>query len=202
MSSLQFRKVYALSMSYDFESHWIVFDISTQNWTVYANKVDFGWNHPMEFRGNLITVRGIHYFFHQLALSNVDSSPINIILENGTMVDLNIDRPFEMENGIQKMSLVPFYQRFSKLYLTKWIKIYLLLTLYLIQLIRTTNKNLEFLQWKDLWHKIAWGTFWDSFGFPIGKKNKRDHFSGDQNGKTRFKKKKSIFPKGSLPEKT
>ena len=47
------------------------------------------------------------------------SSPINIILENGTMVDLNIDRPFEKENGIQKISLAPFYQRFSKLYHTK-----------------------------------------------------------------------------------
>ena len=64
-------------------------------------------------------VRGIHYFFHQLALSNVDSSPINIILGNGTVVDLNIDRPFEKENGIQKISLAPFYQRFSKLYHTK-----------------------------------------------------------------------------------
>ena len=104
-------------------------------------------------RGNFITVRGIHYFFHQLAL---DSSHINIyiILENGTMVDLNIDQPFEKENGIQRerISLAPFYQRFSKLYHTKWIKIYLLLTLYVIQLIWTTNQNLEFFQWKDLWN--------------------------------------------------
>ena len=106
-----------MSISGDFESHWIVFDISTQKWTVHANKVDFLWNYCC--RGNLITVRGINYFFYQLALSNVDSSPINIILENGTMVDLNIDRPFEKENGIQKISLAPFYQRFSKLYHTK-----------------------------------------------------------------------------------
>ena len=81
-----------------------------------CKQIGFGWNCC---RGNLITVRGIHYFFHQLTLSNVDSSPINIILENGTMVDLNIDRPFEKENGIQKISLAPFYQRFSKLYHSK-----------------------------------------------------------------------------------
>ena len=104
-----------MSRSDGFESHWRVFDISTQKWTVYASKVDFGWS----LGGNLITVRGTHYFFHQLALSNVDSSPINIILGNGTVVDLNIDRPFEKENGIQKISLAPFYQRFSKLYHTK-----------------------------------------------------------------------------------
>ena len=57
-----------------FESHWIVFDISTQKWTVYANKVDFGW---ILGAGNLITVRGINYFFHQLALSNVDSTHVS-----------------------------------------------------------------------------------------------------------------------------
>ena len=104
-----------MSRSDGFESHWIVFDISTQKWTVHANKVDFGWNCC---RGNLITVRGIHYFFHQLAL---DSSHISIILENGTMLDLNIDQPFEKKNGIQgeRISLAPFYQRFSKLYHTK-----------------------------------------------------------------------------------
>ena len=111
-----------MSMSDDYESHWIVFDISTQKWTMYANKVDFGWY----FAGfDLITVRGIHYFFHQLANSNVDSSPINIILENGTMVDLNFDRPFEkeyddlLEHGNPEISLAPFYQRFSKLYHTE-----------------------------------------------------------------------------------
>ena len=103
----------------DFESYWIIFDISTQNWAVYPNKVDFGWNCCT---GNVITVRGFHYFFHQLEFSEIDSSPINKILENGTVVDLNIDRPFEKEvqisqdYGSQKFALAPFYQRFIEMY--------------------------------------------------------------------------------------
>ena len=83
-----------MSKADDFESYWIIFDISSQNWAVYPNKVDFGWNCC---RGKLITVRGFHYFFHQLEYSDVNSSPINKILENGTVVDLNMDRPFEKE---------------------------------------------------------------------------------------------------------
>ena len=116
--SLQIRKVYALSRSDDFESYWIIFDISTQNWAVYPNKVDFGWNCCT---GNVITVRGFHYFFHKLEHSDVDSSPINKILENGTMVDLNMNRPFEKEYNIAqetvgKFALAPFYQRFIEMY--------------------------------------------------------------------------------------
>ena len=117
--SLQIRKVYALSRSDDFESYWMIFDISTQNWAVHPNKVEFGWNCC---RGNVITVRGFHYFFHELEYSDFDSSPINKILENGTVVDLNMDRPFEEEvkisqdYGIQKFALAPFYQRFTEMY--------------------------------------------------------------------------------------
>ena len=103
----------------DFESYWTIFDISTQNWAVHPNIVEFGWNCC---RGNVITVRGFHYFFHELEYSDVDSSPINKILENGTVIDLNMDRPFEkevdisQEYGIQKFSLAPFYQRFREMY--------------------------------------------------------------------------------------
>ena len=67
-------------------------------------------------------MRGFHYFFHQLENSYADSSPINKILENGTVVDLNMDRPFEKEveilqdYGIQKFALAPFYQRFIEMY--------------------------------------------------------------------------------------
>ena len=116
--SLLIRKVYALSQADDYESYWIIFDISTQNWAVYPNKVEFGWNCC---RGNVITVRGFHYFFHKLEYSLVDSSPINQILENGTMVDLNMNRPFEKEyNAAQetvgKFALAPFYQRFIEMY--------------------------------------------------------------------------------------
>ena len=96
----------------------MIFDISTQNWAVYPNKVDFGWNCC---RGNVITVRGFHYFFHQLENSYADSSPINKILENGTMVDLNMDRPFEKEynilmESVGNFALAPFYQRFIEMY--------------------------------------------------------------------------------------
>ena len=64
---------------------------------MFPNKVDFGYNCC---RGNLITVRGFHYFFHQLEYSDVDSNPINKILENGTVVDLDMDPPFEKEYNI------------------------------------------------------------------------------------------------------
>ena len=103
----------------DFESYWLIFDISNQNWEEHPNKVEFGWN---GCSGNVITVRGFHYFFHELEYSDDDSNPINKILENGTVVDLNMDRPFEKEvsisqdYGIQKFSLAPFYQRFIEMY--------------------------------------------------------------------------------------
>ena len=69
----------------------------------------------------MIPVRGFHYFFHQLEYSDVDSSPINKILENGTMVDLNLDRPFEKEynilgEAVGKFALAPFYQRVIEMY--------------------------------------------------------------------------------------
>ena len=101
----------------DSESYWMIFDISTQNWAVYPNQVDFGYNCC---RGNVITVRGFHYFFHQLEYSFVDSRPINKILENGTMVDLYMDRPFEKEYEVLmiaegKFALAPFYQRFIEI---------------------------------------------------------------------------------------
>ena len=84
---------------------------------MYPNKVDFGYNCC---RGNVITVRGFHHFFHQLEYSDVDSSPINKILENGTMVDLDMDPPFEKEYNILMESvgyfaLAPFYQRFIEM---------------------------------------------------------------------------------------
>ena len=85
---------------------------------MYPNKVDFGLNCC---GGNVITVRGFHYFFHQLEYSFIDSSPINKILENGTMVDLYMDRPFEKEYNVLmiaggKFALAPFYQRFIEMY--------------------------------------------------------------------------------------
>ena len=114
-----------MSVSDDFESYWIVFDISTQNWAVYPNKVEVVWNCCT---GKVITVRGFHYFFHQLEYSDDDSSPINKILDNGTVVDLNMDRPFEEEvkisqdYGIQKFTLAPFYRRFIEMYQNEYMK--------------------------------------------------------------------------------
>ena len=85
---------------------------------MYPNKVGFGYNCC---RGNVITVRGFHYFFHQLEYADVDSSPINKILENGTMVDLNVDPPFEKEynilmESVGNFALAPFYQRFVEMH--------------------------------------------------------------------------------------
>ena len=96
----------------------MIFDISTQNWAAYPNRVDFGWNCC---RGNILTLRGSHYFFHQLEYSHADSSSINKILENGTMVDLNMDQPFEKEynilgESVGNFALAPFYQRFIEMY--------------------------------------------------------------------------------------
>ena len=54
---------------------------------------------------------------------------------------------------------------------------------------------------KGLGHKMAWGTFQDIFGFSIGKKLSETIFhelifQDDQNGITRFFKKKNV----SLPK--
>ena len=77
----------------------MIFDVHTQNWTVHANEISFIWNCCS---GSIVTLRGFHLFFHQLAYiigPDDDSSPIiSRILGNGTVVDLEIIKPpFEKE---------------------------------------------------------------------------------------------------------
>ena len=113
------RKVYVLSTTDEFKSHWMIFDVHSQIWTVYANEISFIWNCCS---GSIVTLRGFHLFFHQLAYiiaPDDDSSPIiSKILGNGTVVDLKmIKPPFEKEfeenpDGAESIKIVPFYQRF------------------------------------------------------------------------------------------
>ena len=111
--------MYVLSTTNEFQSHWMIFDVTNQEWTQFPNKINFIVNCC---QGKLVTVRGgFHYFFHKLHYSILeDESPIYRIHENGTTVDFDIgERPFakeyeEMLNGFVSFSLAPFYQRFYK----------------------------------------------------------------------------------------
>ena len=89
--------MYVLSTTPEIESHWMTFDVNTQNWTLHANKLSFFMNCCS---GRIVTVRGFHYFFEQLfyVLNPLhDSNPIiSRILPNGTVVDLNVAKqPYE-----------------------------------------------------------------------------------------------------------
>ena len=110
------RKVYLISTTPEWESHWMILDVNTKNWTIHANRLSFVMNCCS---GSLVTVRGFHYFFHQLFdILNPfdDSNPIiSRISENGNFEDLKIAKPpfeshFEGTGGYFKLSL--FYQRF------------------------------------------------------------------------------------------
>ena len=105
-----------LSTTVEFESHWMIFDVANQLWSVFPNKFNFVLNCCS---GHLITVRGgFHYFFHKLDYE--DKSPIYRIHENGTTVNLGIsERPFANESEVRNddfpsFNLAPFYQRFYK----------------------------------------------------------------------------------------
>ena len=108
-----------MSTTNEFQSHWMIFDVTNQEWTQFPNKINFIINFC---QGKLVTVRGgFHYFFHKLHYSILeDESPIYRIHENETTVDFDIgERPFakeyeEMLNGFVSFSLAPFYQRFYK----------------------------------------------------------------------------------------
>ena len=119
----QIRKLYVLSQSDDFKSYWMIFDVFTQSWTVNENKVNFGMNCC---HSKLITLRGFHYLFHDLIYSFYGTlGPVNMILENGTAVDLNIGRPFEKEkvlfgNFPLTFELVPFYKRYTQIVSILW----------------------------------------------------------------------------------
>ena len=97
-----------------------VLDIIDQNWEIYP----IIWNNRMTAFGKLIALRGNIYYFHKLANKDFTNSigAINRILENGTRIDLKVDKLFLHEydgldsNAIEMrhIQLVPFSRRFLK----------------------------------------------------------------------------------------
>ena len=117
-SFLTHRKIHVLSTTPEFKSHWMIFDVNTQDWTVHANRLSFVMNCCS---GSIVTIRGSHFFFHQLFyILNpfIESNPIiSRILANGSVVDLKIAKPpfeeyFDGFGG--SFQLAPFYQRFYR----------------------------------------------------------------------------------------
>ena len=128
------RKVYVLLKTPNSESHWMIFDIETQHWTVFISDLNFVVRCCY---GSILTIRNIHYYFHNDIIGSspfIDPivrakllSPIYRILDNGTSIDLESEIPIakqylsamENSNGIPQdlsadLSIVqaPFYQRF------------------------------------------------------------------------------------------
>ena len=98
----------------------MIYDINTQNWTVFPVELSLILNCCS---GSIVTLRGLPYFFHQLAVyvNPFDRSGpiISRILENGSFVDLKLTKPpFEEEyQKLQKhdgseVHIAPFFQRF------------------------------------------------------------------------------------------
>ena len=100
-----------------------VLDITEQNWETYP----IIWDNHMNSFGKLIALRGNLYYFHKLAqLADKDFTnsigAINHILENGTRIDLKVDKLFLHEyDGLDSnafvmrhIQLAPFRRRFFK----------------------------------------------------------------------------------------
>ena len=98
---------------------WYVLDVTEQKWETYPIAVDDN----LATFGKLITLRGNLYYFHDLANPSqyqYDSmGSIYHILENGTLIDLKMDKPFINEFNIndygafrmQTIQLAPFIRR-------------------------------------------------------------------------------------------
>ena len=113
-----------LSAADNWVSHWMIFDIATQHWTLFMNDLSFVANCCF---GSILTVRNVHYYFNN-DIAGVEipwlNKPIYRILDNGTSIDLESEIPFAKEywaakadnpNGeVEEFSIVqaPFYQRF------------------------------------------------------------------------------------------
>ena len=101
---------------------WYVLDVTEQKWETYPSALKTSL---VNF-GKLINLRGNLYYFHDLASPNqyqYDSmGSIYHILENGTMIDLERDKPFINEFDIndyeafriQTIQLTPFIRRYFK----------------------------------------------------------------------------------------
>ena len=115
-----------MSADDNFDSHWMIFDIATQHWTFFMNDLSFVANCC---DGSILTIRNVHYYFHNDVRNDTGLSPMYRILDNGTSIDLEISEiPFakkywaswlinEEDPSIRHYSflsivLAPFYQRF------------------------------------------------------------------------------------------
>ena len=120
------RKVYVLAADEYWQSYWMIFDIVTQFWTVFSNELNFSINCCP---GRILTIRNLHYYFHNEPDGLSGLSPYYRIHDNGTSIDLKIsERPFAKEleaaweksdanpngdgYGFLSIELAPFYQRF------------------------------------------------------------------------------------------
>ena len=121
------RKVYVLAAGNHWQSYWMIFDVATQFWTFSPNNLE-----GLEINccpGRILTIRNIHYYFHNEPDGASGLSPYYRILDNGTSIDLKIiDIPFAKEleaahkksqanpngegYGFLSIELAPFYQRF------------------------------------------------------------------------------------------
>ena len=120
------RKVYVLAVDKYWQNYWMIFDIGTQFWTVFPNDLNFIVNCCS---GRVLTIRNLHYYFHNEPDGSSELSPYYRILDNGTAIDLKISEiPFAKEleaarekseangngdgYGFLSIELAPFYQRF------------------------------------------------------------------------------------------
>ena len=121
------RKVYVLAADKYWQSYWMIFDIATQFWTIFLNDLE-----GLDINccpGRILTIRNIHYYFHNEPDGVSGLSPYYQILDNGSSIDLKIsDIPFAKEleaareksqanpngegYGFLSIELAPFYQRF------------------------------------------------------------------------------------------
>ena len=121
------RKVYVLAADKYWQSYWMIFDIATQFWTIFLNDLE-----GLDINccpGRILTIRNIHYYFHNEPDGVSGLSPYYRILDNGTAIDLKISEiPFAKEleaarekseangngdgYGFLSIELAPFYQRF------------------------------------------------------------------------------------------
>ena len=116
-----------LSADDNFNSHWMTFDIATQNWTFFMNDLNFGRNCCY---GNMLTLRNVHYYFSNgVPDGSTGLSSIYRVLDNGTSIDLGISKSqfheeylaavaraisdgVNVDIGFISITQAPFYQRF------------------------------------------------------------------------------------------
>ena len=119
-----FRKLYVLAgeIIYSSPMHTtsklMVLDILEQTWKTYPSHFN-----SYETFGKMIALRGRLLYFHELAITDILNTDlmkgsIYHVLENGTMTDLNVEKPFMNEidyyNSISTIQIAPFSRTFFK----------------------------------------------------------------------------------------